>query len=56
MALGSEFYFKETDLYTVNVGAIESIDIEKFFFGKVDEEGREAVEFFSRYESFDDFS
>ena len=52
---GASSCFKETDLYTVKHGRYESIDIERFFFGKVDEEGREAVEFFSRYEPFDDF-
>jgi hypothetical protein len=52
---GASSCFKETDLYTVKHGRYESTDIERFFFGKVDEDGREAVEFFSRYESFDDF-
>jgi hypothetical protein len=52
---GAVSCFKETDLYTVKYGRYESTEIEQFFFGKVDKEGREAVEFFSRYESFDDF-
>jgi hypothetical protein len=46
---GASSCFKETDLYTVKHGRYESTDIERFFFGKVDEDGREAVEFFSRY-------
>lgn len=52
---GAVSCFKETDLYTVKYGRYESTEIEQFFFGKVDEEGRAAVEFFSRYQSFDDF-
>ena len=51
---GSVSCFKETDLYTVKYGRFESTEIEQFFFGKVDAEGREAVEFFSRYQSFND--
>jgi hypothetical protein len=51
---GAPSCFKETDLYTTKYGQYESTDIEQFFFGKVDEEGRAAVEFFSRYSSFED--
>jgi hypothetical protein len=50
---GAGSCFKETDLYTTKYGRYESTDIEKFFFGKVDDEGRAAVDFFSRYESFE---
>jgi hypothetical protein len=52
---GSVSCFKETDLYTVRYGRFESTEIEQFFFGKVDKEGQQAVEFFSRYQSFNDF-
>jgi Protein of unknown function (DUF4238) len=52
---GAVSCFKETDLYTVKYGRYESTGIERFFFGKVDEEGRKAVEFFARYQSFGDF-
>jgi hypothetical protein len=52
---GAASCFKETDLYTVKYGQYESTDIEQFFFGKVDDEGRQAVEFFSQYDSFEDF-
>src|ERR1700740_27178 len=52
---GASSCFKETALYTVKYGRYESTDIERFFFGKVDDEGRQAVEFFSNYNSFDDF-
>src|SRR5208337_332005 len=51
---GAPNCFKETDLYTVKYGNFESTDIEQFFFGKVDESGKEAVEFFSTYNSFED--
>ena len=51
---GAASCFKETDLYTIKYGRYESTEIEQFFFGKVDEEGRESVEFFSHYQSFDD--
>jgi hypothetical protein len=51
---GAVSCFKETDLYTVKYGRYESTDVEQFFFGRVDTEGRAAVEFFSRYRSFDD--
>lgn len=53
---GAASCFKETDLYTTKYGQYESTDIEQFFFGKVDEDGRQAVEFFSQYNSFNDFS
>jgi hypothetical protein len=52
---GAVSCFKETDLYTVKSGRHESTEIEQLFFGKVDVEGRKAVEFFSQYQSFDDF-
>jgi len=51
---GAASCFKETDLYTTKYGQYESTDIEQFFFGKMDDEGREAVEFFSQYSSFED--
>jgi hypothetical protein len=52
---GAVSCFKETDLYTVKYGRYESTEIEQFFFDKLDVDGREAAEFFSRYRSFDDF-
>lgn len=51
---GAVSCFRETDLYTVKYGRYESTEIERFFFGKVDTEGRAAVEFFAHYQSFDD--
>jgi hypothetical protein len=41
--------FAETDLYTVKWSGQENVDIEKFFFGRVDSEGKSAVEFFSDF-------
>jgi hypothetical protein len=45
--------FAERDLYTVRWGAQVNVDIEKFFFGRVDSEGKSAVEFYSDFR-FDD--
>jgi hypothetical protein len=45
--------FAEHDLYTTKWGAEEKVDIERFFFGRVDTEGKSAVEFFSDFQ-FDD--
>jgi hypothetical protein len=50
---GATSCFKETDLYTVQYGQFESTDIEKFFFGRVDDQGRKAIEFFTNYNGFD---
>ena len=46
---GTDRCFKQTDLYTTRFGAFESTEIEQFFFGRVDREGREAVEYFSSF-------
>jgi hypothetical protein len=45
--------FAEDDLYTTKWGVEENVDIERFFFGRVDTEGKSAVEFFSEFQ-FDD--
>jgi hypothetical protein len=42
--------FAEDDLYTTKWGTGENIDIEKFFFGRVDSEGKRGVEFFSDFQ------
>ena len=47
---GATNCFKETDLYTVKFRNFESTEIEQFFFGKVDREGKNAVEYFSAFE------
>ena len=41
--------FAVDDLYTTTFGGQENVDIEKFFFGRVDTEGKKAVEFFSDF-------
>jgi hypothetical protein len=46
---GTSSCFKQTDLYTTRFGAWESTEIERFFFGRVDREGREAVEYFANF-------
>ncbi len=38
--------FAQDDLYSTHWGIYKNTDIEKFFFGEVDREGREALEFF----------
>src|SRR5882672_3029189 len=47
--LGPVSCFAQDDLYTVQWGGHENVDIEKFFFGRVDSEGKSAVEFFSDF-------
>lgn len=47
--LGPPSCFAEDDLYTTKWGAGENVDIEKFFFGRVDTDGKSAVEFFSNF-------
>jgi hypothetical protein len=46
---GTPSCFELTDLYTMKFGAWESTDIEEKFFGKIDGDGRNAVE---RYATF----
>lgn len=41
--------FAHHDLYTTRWGTLENRDIEKFFFGKIDTDGKSAVEHFSNY-------
>jgi hypothetical protein len=42
--------FVERDLYTAMIGGIESTDVETLFFGDVDRDGRNAVEYFANFE------
>jgi hypothetical protein len=46
---GPESCFAEHDLYTTQWGGEENVDIEKFFFGRVDTEGKSAVETYSDF-------
>jgi hypothetical protein len=41
--------FAQDDLYTVKWGNIESTDVERFFFGQIDNEGKDAVEYFASF-------
>lgn len=47
--LGFKFCFAETDLYTTKFGTEESTKIEQDFFGKIDREGHNAVEYFTTF-------
>jgi Protein of unknown function (DUF4238) len=46
---GTDRCFKQTDLYTTRFGHLESTEIEQFFFGRVDNEGKAAVEYFAAF-------
>jgi hypothetical protein len=46
---GTDRCFKQTDLYTTRFGAWESTEIEQFFFGRLDTQGRDAVEYFATF-------
>ncbi|MGB8473342.1 MAG: DUF4238 domain-containing protein, partial [Candidatus Acidiferrum sp.] len=48
--LGPKHCFYESDLYTISLGAIESTEIERLFFGEIDSRRRNAVEHFSDFE------
>lgn len=41
--------FCERDLYAMKLGNLSTDDVEKYFFGAIDNHGREAVRFFSDY-------
>ena len=47
---GTTSCFKQTDLYTTKFVNFESTEIERFFFGRVDSQGRAAVEYFANFE------
>ena len=46
--------FYRDDLYSVSLGEAFSDEIERKFFGRIDETGKSAVEFFSKYSCYDD--
>ncbi|MBN9507916.1 MAG: DUF4238 domain-containing protein [Alphaproteobacteria bacterium] len=48
--LGPVSCFAQDDLYTTKWGSVENTEIEQFFFGKIDEEGRRAVEYFAGFQ------
>jgi hypothetical protein len=47
--LGARNCFAQDDLYTVKWGVVENVDIEKFFFGEVDNTAPAAVQYFSEF-------
>src|SRR5580704_1783447 len=46
---GANSCFKQTDLYTTRFGAWHSTEIEQFFFGRVDAQGRDAIDYFAKF-------
>lgn len=46
---GFRFCFAENDLYTQKFGATQSRDIEKIFFGEIDNKGKRAVDYFAGF-------
>jgi hypothetical protein len=46
---GPKHCFVEHDLYTVNLGHIESTQIERLFFGAIDLDGRDGVNHFENF-------
>lgn len=51
---GPDRCFAQEDLYTTRWGNIENVDIEKFFFGDLDDAGKAAVAAFADYSIRDD--
>jgi hypothetical protein len=47
---GTPKCFQEPDLYTTKYGNWHSTDIEKFFFGQIDDDGARAVEWWSTFD------
>lgn len=47
---GSKPSFFQKHLYTTKMNGINSKDIEQYFFGKIDNDGRDAVEYFTQYD------
>ncbi len=47
--LGFRHCFAEKDLYTTNLGGVESRDIERLFFGNIDIRGQNAVNWFAEF-------
>lgn len=47
--LGFSHCFAQDDLYTAKLGELESTAIERLFFGRIDNEGRNAVGYFAEF-------
>jgi hypothetical protein len=52
---GFRFCFARDDLYTVTFGSVESREVEKVFFGQVDNDARNAVEFWTDFKHFESY-
>lgn len=46
---GPKRCFASDDLYTVRFGSWKNVDIEKFFFGKIDSHGEKALDYFTNF-------
>jgi hypothetical protein len=46
---GFKYCFAERDLYTTQLNGVDSIEIEKQFFGAIDRDGRKAVEYYTNF-------
>lgn len=46
---GPRSCFAQKDLYTTQFGAEISVDIEKYFFGDIDDQGRDATDYFATF-------
>lgn len=46
---GPKSCFAEEDLYSVQFGATQSTEIEQFFFGKIDRDGHNAVDYYANF-------
>ncbi len=46
---GFKHCFVQKDLYTTKVKGLESVDIERYFFGEIDNKGRDAVDCFTDF-------
>ncbi|MDX0414787.1 hypothetical protein GHK39_03805 [Sinorhizobium medicae] len=47
--MGPERCFAQDDLYTTEWGGIVNTEIEQFFFGDLDSEGKKAIEYFGGF-------
>lgn len=46
---GVQQCFAEQDLYTMTFGSNQSTDLEQYFFGEIDSDGRRAVDYFTNF-------
>lgn len=46
---GTRSCFAERDLYTTHLGSISFVDVEKYFFGEIDDRGRHSTDYFATF-------